>query len=493
MKKLVILALCLGMLSVRGLAQDATDSANKEPDATKKEPDATKKELSAKQLEEMKKALEEQQKQIERLKQEAAERDRALGEMQKQVQDEIDRQAAAKTAEKPGFVQASLTPSPTLNQTTVTVNPATAMPSQPWAVLKVSDTINFRFGAVVQGTYEATQDPVSEGYSQNFYLRRARFSILGTMPAGVSVFFQTDDPRVGNAGTNGVKAINTGFQIQDFYVQWAFAGKAAALQAGLFLVPTLRQTLTSVSTFLSLDLPTWGQQEGTIEEQTGGRDYGVGMNGALFDSHLSYRVGAFSGFRAPSGPSLTPPLGVEAGSRNPLRFAGRIMWDFFDSEYGYSYAGTYLGKQKVLAIAGFGDGQGDYQSYGGDAFFNWPLDFGSVTAEADYRKIHRNFFIYNVNGTPTTLPGQYTVFGNVGVYFADAKLQPFFRYEVLRFSDAINEVKNQTRFGGGLNFYILGQNAKITPYFERVQPNVQPLTAQLKDFNRFVCQFQGSF
>ena len=113
--------------------------------------------------------------------------------------------------------------------------------------------------------------------------------------------------------------------------------------------------------------------------------------------------------------------------------------------------------------------------------------------EADYRKIHRNFFIYNVNGTPTTLPGQYTVFGNVGVYFADAKLQPFFRYEVLRFSDAINEVKNQTRFGGGLNFYILGQNAKITPYFERVQPNVQPLTAQLKDFNRFVCQFQGSF
>jgi hypothetical protein len=482
MKKLVVVALGLLLLSARGLAQDATNGSNEDSDAA-----------VARRLEELKKAIEAQRQQIEKLEKEAAERDRALQEMRKQVQAELDRQAAAKPAEKPGLVPASSTPSATLNQSSGPMNPATGMPSQPWAVLKVSDSVNFRFGAVLQPTYEATQDPNGEGYSQNFYLRRARFSILGTLPAGVSVFFQTDDPRVGNAGTNGVKAINSGFQIQDAYVQWAFAGKAAALQMGLFLVPTLRQTLTSVSSFLALDLPTWGQQENAIMEQTGGRDYGVGLNGAFFDSRLSYRVGAFSGYRAPTGPNEPPPLGPEAGSRNSLRFAGRVMWDFFESEHAYSYQGTYLGKQKVLGIAAFGDGQGDYQSYGGDVFFNWPIAIGSVTAEADYRKIHRNSFVWNVNGTPTTLPGQYTVFGDAGVYFAEAKLQPFFRYEVLKFSDAVNESKDQTRFGGGLNFYILGQNAKITPYYERVAPDVQPATAQVKDFNRFVCQFQGSF
>lgn len=492
MRKLVTVALFMAMLTVQALAQDATDGSKKEPDAPSTSADAARKESSVKQLEEMKKSLEAQQQQIERLEKEAAERDRAIQQMQKDVQDELDKQAAAKP-EKPGIYQASLTPSPTLNQASGPVNPGTGMPAQPWAVLKVSDSINFRFGAVVQPTYEALQDPNSEGYSQNFYLRRARFSILGTMPAGVSVFFQTDDPRVGNAASTGAKAVTTGFQIQDFYVQWAFAGKAAALQMGLFLVPTLRQTLTSVATFLSLDLPTWGQQEGTVMEQTGGRDYGVGLNGAVLDSHLSYRVGAFSGYRAPTGPAQAPPLGPEAGSRNPLRFAGRLMYDVFDSEYGYSYSGTYLGKQKVLAFAVFGDGQGDYQSYGGDAFFNWPIEIGTVTAEADYRKIHRNSFVYSVNGTPTTLPGQYTVFGTAGVYIAEAKLQPFGRYEILRFSDVANEGKNQDRFGAGLNFYILGQNAKITPYYERVIPKVQPATAQIKDFNRFVCQFQGSF
>jgi phosphate-selective porin O/P len=492
MKRLVTVALYLAMLSVRALAQDATDSAKKEPDATKKEPDTTKKESTVNQLQEMKKALEAQQQQIEKLKQEAEERDKALQQMQKQVQDELNQDQAAKP-EQPGFYQAALTPSPGLNQVAGTMNPATGMPTQPWAVIKVSDAVNFRFGAVLQPTYEALQDINGGGYSQNFYLRRARFSILGTLPAGVTVFFQTDDPRVGYAGANGQKNVSSGFLIQDAYAQWAFAGKAAALQAGLFLVPTMRQVLTSVSTFLSLDLPTWSMQEGTVEEQTGGRDYGVGFNGAVVDSHLSYRVGVFSGYRATTGPNQSAPLGPEAGSRNPPRFAGRIMYDFFETEYVYSYQGTFLGKQKVLAIAGFGDGQGNYKGYGGDIFWNWPIGVGSVTAEADYMKIRNDQTIYNVGGVPTTLPGQYTVFANAGVYFADIKLQPFFRYEVLKFEATANQPKNQTRFGGGFNYYVLGQNFKIVPYYERVEQNVKPVTATLKDFNRFVVEFQGSF
>jgi len=501
MKKLATLALLLAMLSGRAFAQDATDS--------KKDPTPA-------QLQEMKRALEAQQQQIEKLKQEAAERDKALEQMQKQVQDQLNQtEAAAARAkdaaesaqtsaqaaqvpppvalpEKPGLFNASLANSiePMLQQP----NPATSMNTPPWAVLKISDNVNFRFGAVLQPTFEALQDANSKGYEQNFYLRRARFNVLATLPEGITVFFQTDDPRVGNAGATGVKNINSGFLIQDAWAQWAFGGKAVALQAGLFLVPTVRQVLTSVSTFLSLDLPTWAQQEGTVEEANGGRDYGVGLNGALLGEHLTYRVGVFSGYRDLPSP-LPAPLGPAAGSRNPPRIAGRLQYDFCDTEYVYAYNGTSLGKKKVIAIAAVGDGQGDYKGYGGDFFLDWPVGPGAVTAEVDYMHFNARPFIYEI-GTPpvpTTLPEQDTVFADAGYYFSDLKLQPFARYETLNYDLITNLAKEQTRYGGGFNYYVFGQNFKMTAYYERIVPKVQPTTAAIKDLNRFVFQWQGSF
>ena len=502
MKKLATLALLLAMLSGRAFAQDATDS--------KKDSNPT-----PAQLQEMKRALEAQQQQIEKLKQEAAERDKALELMQKQVQDQLNQTeaAAAKAAqaaesaqssaqaaqvaapvelpEKPGLFPASLSKSidPMLQQP----NPNTGVNTPPWAVLKISDNVNFRFGAVLQPTFEALQDPNSQGYSQNFYLRRARFSVLGTLPENITVFFQTDDPRLGYAGTNGQKNINSGLLIQDAYAQWNFLGKAMAIQAGEFLIPTERQVLTSVATFLALDLPTWSQQAGTIEEANGGRDYGVGLNGALLGEHLTYRTGVFQGYRAPTSPQ-EPPLGPAAGSRNPLFYAGRVQYDFCDTEYTYSYVGTSLGKKKVLALAGFAQGQGSFKGYGGDFFFDWPVMGGdAVTAEVDYIHYDGHGFTFNDNGTNNTLPEQDSLYTNAGYYLHELKLQPFFRYEFLNYADVVNLAKEQTRVGGGLNYYVFGQNFKIVGYYERIMPKVQPATAAIKDYNRFVMEWQGSF
>jgi hypothetical protein len=493
MKRLATLALSLALLSGRALGQEATDGSKKDP--------------TIQQLEQMKRDLEAQQKEIEKLKGEAAQRNEDLLKMQEKVQDQLDQaqaaqakaaqaaqtatkaaqtaQAANTQAEKPGFYPASLGKSiePMLQQP----NPATGVETPPWAVLKISDKVNFRFGATLQPTFEALQDPISQGYSQNFYLRRARFNVLATLPENITVFFQTDDPRVGNAAANGQKNINSGFLIQDAWAQWNFLGHAMAIQAGEFLIPTERQVLTSVATFLALDLPTWSQQAGTIEEANGGRDYGVGLNGALLGDHLVYRTGVFSGYRAPATPA-------GAGSRNPLMLAGRVQYDFFDTELAYSPAGTNLGKKKIVAIGAFGQGQGAFKAVGGDIFIDWPVLAGdAVTAEADYIHYDGHGFVYNDNGTNNTLPQQESLYVNAGYYFCQVHLQPFARYEFLHFNDPVNRAKEQTRYGGGFNYYVFGQNFKIVPYYERVVPKVQPGTATIKDFNRFVVEWQGSF
>jgi hypothetical protein len=176
-------------------------------------------------------------------------------------------------------------------------------------------------------------------------------------------------------------------------------------------------------------------------------------------------------------------------------FAGRVQYDVFDTEYVYSYVGTNLGKKKVLAFAGWWQGQNGYKGYGGDAFFDWPvLDGDAITVEADYMHYDGHGQIFNDNGTNNVLPEQYSVYANAGYYLCKFKLQPFVRYEFLKFTDdLINAARAQQRAGFGFNYYVYGQNFKIVPYFERIFPKNQPLTAQIKDFNRFVLELQGSF
>ena len=47
-----------------------------------------------------------------------------------------------------------------------------------------------------------------------------------------------------------------------------------------------------------------------------------------------------------------------------------------EAETGFFYAGTYLGKKKILAIGAGFDGQKDFHAYAADAFFDYPLGPG---------------------------------------------------------------------------------------------------------------------
>jgi hypothetical protein len=373
-------------------------------------------------------------------------------------------------------------------------------------IVKVNDNVNFRFGLQFQGWADWTQDANSQAYSQNLLIRRIRFIMDAHVAKDVSIFYQTDDPRIGNSGTTGVKNIcsssancpASGFITQDAFVEWKLAGDALMLDGGLFLVPTSRNGLTSTQSFLGFDIGTWALQGNTLEQGNGGRDYGFGLKGYVVDDRLEYRLAVFDGLRTPTN-AQHPPLGVEAGSRNPYRIAGRLNYDFFDLEKagaagsnsasaanGYVYAGTNRGTKKVVAIGAWGDGQGNYKAYGADFIFDWPIMKDAITVTGNYDHFEQNI-------TETTLPKQNDVYFDAGYYFDVVKLQPFAVYQSLNFTDAVRKVGNQQRYGGGINWYVSGQNLKVSLYYQRIVPKVQPVTAKTKDTNELTVQIQALY
>ncbi len=364
-------------------------------------------------------------------------------------------------------------------------------PARAQVVVKVNDNVNFKFGFQLQTWADWTQDPNSQGYSENLFLRRVRILLAGNLAKNLSFFYESDEPRAGNSGTTGDKNIcsgaaatcpATGFITQDAFAEWKLAGNALMLDAGLFLVPTSRNGLTSTQSFLSFDLGTWALQGNGIMKGNGGRDYGFGLKGYVADNHLEYRLAAYDGNRNGTTPQKAP-LGPEAGSRNSYRIGGRVQYDFLDPEMGYVYAGTYRGTKKVIAIGAWGDGQGDYKAYGGDFAIDLPVAKDSVNFSFDYDH-------FDGGKAFSALAKQNDIYADAGYYFSAINLQPFVVYQKLGFSDSIKQVGNQQRYGGGLNWNVSGQNLKLSLLYERIVPKVQPATAKTKDFNHIAIQLQ---
>jgi hypothetical protein len=362
-------------------------------------------------------------------------------------------------------------------------------------VVKVNDDVNFRFGALLQGWGDWTQDANSEGYSQNFFLRRIRFILLANVARGVSVFYQTDNARLGNAGATGNKNFNTGFITQDAFAEWKLAGDALMLDGGLFYTPQSRGVLNSSSTNLSFDTPTFGQAQVSVIAGNAGRDYGFGLKGYLAGDHLEYRADVFDGQRK-NPTNQAPPLGPAAGSRNSLRIAARLQYDFFDVEKGYVYVGTNRGARKILALGAWGDIQGDYKAYGADIFADIPVvGRDAVTAEADVLSYDGGTqFQTTVGGVVIPLlPKQRAFFTDLGYYFDELKIQPYVRYERLSFDQDRFKTGDQIRYGGGLNWYISGQNLKLSPFYERIVPRQIPGAQPIRETNHFGVQLQAYY
>ncbi len=371
-------------------------------------------------------------------------------------------------------------------------------PARAQVVVKVNDTVNFRLGFQLQAWAEYLQDPISQGYQQNFKIRRVRFLLAGNLAKNISFFMQTDNPNMGASVGTANKALNSGLLVQDAFGEWkVFGNDQFIMDMGKMLMPLTRNSLQSTSSHLSLDGGAFTFLQSAALQGDAGRDVGIQFKSYLAGDHLEIRGGAFDGFRAPANVA-------GAGSRNSPRFAGRAVYNFFDTEKGYVPVGTNLGKKKIVAIGGGFDTQGSYSAYGGDLMVDWPLGPGDATKGHDAITYHLDYIHYdggcglNTAGTAHVanclLPAlfdQDEIFTDLGYYFNELKLQPFIRFEWDGFVEDIDHTRASRRYMGGFNYYVAGQNLKITGAFERIVPNVKAATTwKQKNTNHFVLQFQ---
>jgi hypothetical protein len=327
-------------------------------------------------------------------------------------------------------------------------------------VVKAGDDVNFKLGLLGQIQADTIEDPGTDAQTSNLFIRRLRLMFGGQVTKNVTFFVETDSPNLGKTLANG-KNIQPAMILQDAYAEFK-ATDAFAVDAGLMFVPFSRNFLQSAASLLPIDYGAFTYSQSGPTESSTGRDTGFQAKGYLLEDHLEYRIGSFQGLR-------------DAASHRAFRFAGRVQYNVFDSEVGFFYTGTYLGKKKIVAVGGAFDVQGDYRAYASDVFVDYPLGPGALTAQFDYNR-------FDGGTTLRSLPKQDDILLELGYLFRTLRLTPFVQVTNRNLVDSATGDEMRISLGG--SYWWAGHNANIKAAYTHINPKI------LASQNEFTLQLQ---
>jgi hypothetical protein len=314
------------------------------------------------------------------------------------------------------------------------------------AVIKASDDVNVKLGVLGQFQGDWLEDPGADT-ARNLFVRRLRLLFGGQVAKNVTFFVETDAPNLGKTLPGG-KNISPSVVLQDAYAEFKVRD-ALAIDAGLMFVPFSRNSLQSAATLMPIDYGAYTFAQSGPTQSTVGRDTGFQARGSVLANHLEYRLGAFQGMR-------------DTRSHNAFRYAGRVQYEFLESEgTGFFYTGTYLGKKKIAAAGAAFDVQSDYHAYDADAFVDYPMGPGAVTAQVSYNRI-------DGGTTFLTLARQHVGFVEAGYLIRALKLMPVVQFARRAMVDT--SAGDETRWSVGVNYWWAGHNANIKAAYGRIEP-----------------------
>jgi hypothetical protein len=331
-----------------------------------------------------------------------------------------------------------------------------------------------KVGLLIQPQFQSLGSTALDGNSYNLFIRRTRLLVAGTLFGAFDYFFDTDYPNLflaANEGPTATAAATTtkatpGMNIQDAFITWKALGDLLKVDAGYMLPPMAHNAVQGAGTLYSWDyfaftfLSTANTLLGSSASPVG-RDLGVQLRGLLLDGHIEYRLGLFQGVRNPETPSALGDTATTVGANNFFRATGRIQINLLDAEPGFFYAGTYLGKKKILSLGLSGDTQSSYHYLAGDIFADLPLGPGVFTAQVDVA--------HWTGGTFIPLAKETAVMGEAGYNFDAVHLSPIVHVEHLWGGTSPGGITSvdQTRAGGGLAFWPYGHTSNLKAFYTR--------------------------
>jgi hypothetical protein len=302
-------------------------------------------------------------------------------------------------------------------------------------------------------------NPDGDGPSFDFFLRRARLMLWGTVTKDLAFFIDTDEPNLGRNGNFATTTI-----VQDAFFSYTFVPELK-LDAGLMLVPLSHHTLEGATSLNALDY-----HADTIRFPTGRifRDVGVQLRGLVFDERIHYRIGAFEGVRnaavpAPAAPPPAPPEPLN--NKGIPRFTAHLRGNILGSEPDFFLKGIYFSPTPILSVGVGADYQphsvyeldgerGNYLAFSADLFAEYPF------SADDELIVKANFFDY-AEGTSTigasNLPaGGVTYYAEAG--FRHAWIEPIVFYEGVK---AREQSLTILAPHAGVNFWFIKHNFNL--------------------------------
>jgi len=361
--------------------------------------------------------------------------------------------------------------------------PAAEVPQEPppttFDPLKIeSKNATLKVGFLLQPQYEAlsagtTVPPVTgigdeahKGMSNNLYIRRVRLLVGGTLFKKFEYFFDTDAPNLFKGDTastmtapdgSGAKG-GTGIIVQDAFGTWKAYEDAFKVDIGYMLTPGAHNALQGAGTLYGLDYFSNSFLHSNLlnvpaAALAAGRDAGLQFRGLVLDNHLEYRLGIFQGKR-------NAGTADQVAGQNMFRLAGRVQVNILDAETGFFYAGSYLGKKKVLSVGAAYDFQDDYKHWAVDAFLDMPLGPGGLTAQVNVGGWKGGSFT-----TPAVQNSLTAIMAEAGYRFDAFPISPIVKFENLTVADT--EFK-QMRLGGGLAYWPYGHTINVKAFYTHI-------------------------
>ena len=241
------------------------------------------------------------------------------------------------------------------------------------------DDMFLKINFLVQPQIQLIHDPLLDdpALMTDFYLRRTRILLHGQVSKWVSFFFETDQSNWGRKGD----WTTSEFIVQDAFVDFDIAPEFK-IAVGMILTPFVRHFRQSAVSLNTLDY------HAALAKYPAGsnkvwRDMGVEFRG-IVAKKLDYRLAITNGVpfaavqgAAPAGGGAAP---VTYTNKSDMpRFTARLAYNLFDTDGGFFYSGTTLGKKRILAIGAAVDLQpgafaddNTYMAVGGDVFFDIP-------------------------------------------------------------------------------------------------------------------------